>query len=351
MGPGADSRGFHSRNAKAEGRSVHSQSTFEAALAAYDAYWTKGGEHKLAALLGRARLLASWPGKGKEAQSAYRAAIKDAVNHGSKAEQIEVLHDALRWAQRAGVDRLELFALKRLSSIESANPRIWEMLIRHHEEAKRSRAVVATYTRMLGAEPDNPAIQILYARHLADTSGVAAATEYLEAQIETGLDEALLLTGIVNIQFNGNRPEDAKRTVEVLASKYPDHPATPLLYARQQLRSADYDAAIQTLMKSIERADSESAKRLLARAYFEKQDYPAAAEAIKNAIQLAEGNALDSRRVKARIVFESGDHRKRFEHSSICAPSAASRCDRSGCLPSLITRSDCFHWVVGIWIR
>lgn len=288
---------------------IRDRESLDLILDSYATYLEKGGEQKIAAALGRARAIGSWAGLEAETHAAYLAAIELATDEGAIEERLQVLGAASTYANRIHDVELERTALRAWLEIDPHSIAVWEMLARvpGPDGSDRSESVFA---EMFAANPGNPSAHVIYANHLARTGGYVGAIEHLEKQIGSGMDDAVLLTGIVNIQHAERRPLDAARTLTRMRRDFGDRPATALLVARQQITDNRPDEAVATLQASIARMETAEAQRLLARAELKQQHYENALVAVKRALELNDGSPADNLRLKARIETSIGDNRQ-----------------------------------------
>lgn len=288
---------------------IRNRESLDLILDAYATYLAKGGESTIQVALGRARAIGSWPGLAQETDDAYRAAIDLALEEGAIEEQLQVLAAASTHANRTGRTDLERTALQAWVDVAPQSIGVWEMLARVPGPDGEDRSEVV-FAEMFRRNPDNPSAHVIYATHLARTRGYAMAIDYLEKQMGGGMDDAVLLTGIVNIQHAERRPLDATRTLERMQREFGDRPATALLVARQLIAIHRADDAVATLRASIASAETAEAHRLLARAELKRQHYEDALVAVGRALELNEGSPAETLRLKASIEKAIGDDRQ-----------------------------------------
>ncbi len=288
---------------------IRDRESLDLILDAYATYLEKGGEQKIPAVLGRARAIGSWPGLEAETDEAYRAAIVLATEEGAIEERLQVLGAASTYANRARNTDLERTALRAWIDLDPQSIAVWEMLSRvpGPDGTDQSEAV---FEEMFATNPGNPSAHVIYANNLARTRGYAVAIDHLEKQMGTGMDDAVLLTGIVNVQHAEKRPLDAARTLERLQRDFGDRPATALLVARQQITENRPDEAVATLHASIASTETAEAQRLLARAELKQQQHEKALIAVERALELGDGSPADNLRLKAQIERAIGDNRQ-----------------------------------------
>ena len=293
------------------GRKIQSPQTFQAALDGYEEYLARGGERRLLALLARGRVLAGWPGHEAEANRAYQRAMKAATGKGSRSDRIQVFEAVRDFARTGREPQLEEKALEQLAAVDPENLQAWQDLAKVRGEGEEFRDWRRrSYDRMLASNPDSSRAHLLYARHLAEADGLAEGIAHLRNRMDQGLDPALALTGIANLQLAHGRPGDAANTIRELRETHPDYPAGQVLAARQHLRAGEYEEAAHLLRKLVSRSESADAQKLLARAELELGNHREALAAVDRALALTDGPSDDARQLKARILFASGDHRR-----------------------------------------
>ncbi|MBW2698121.1 MAG: tetratricopeptide repeat protein [Deltaproteobacteria bacterium] len=289
------------------GPRLHSPRIYEDALDAYEKYSQKGGERKLMALLYRADLLARLPKRTSDARHAYEMAIRSAAGTGTHHEKIRVMRRASRYARRYSFPQLESLALEAWVEIAPDDLHAWELLA--SIESGDATHAQRTYDQMLRMTPENPAAHVLYARHIAQEEGARAGLEYLRGRLGKDLDDAVLWTGIVNLEFASGRRADAARSLRKLRERFPDRHATELLAAHNLIAEARWEEAIQILRAANESQDSIEGQRLLARAALSRGRYEEAMAAIDRAMELERGQTPQQLRVKAEILAAQGEHR------------------------------------------
>jgi len=288
------------------GRRLHDSATFKAVLDAYDQYYAKGGTRQIEALVARAQLLAIWPGHDKQASRGFHIALRTAEGEGTLGEVLFAASRARDYARTADDRVLLERSLRLLLERAPWDMDAWLELARSYPESSPARDDV--YASLLERQADNPHAHVLYAQHVLERDGLPAAIESIRKQVEAGQDEAVLLAGMVELQLVAGRPLDAAKTVRILLEKYPDHPSTRLATARQQLRDREVTAALTNLHELIETNETAEAQLLLARAESLNGNHAAALAAVDRSLDLTSGFGLENRRLKARILYDSGDY-------------------------------------------
>lgn len=293
---------------RSQSRRIQSPKNFIRVLEYYTQYMGLGGERILEALLAKADVLAGWPGHVKRASQAYRRALDYASKNGSRSDRIRASELAVRFGRATGRDGLVLLAARQQISIAPDYLPGWTQLVEVHEGKPMKQAGV--YAHMLRSQSTNPAAHLLYAQHLATVRKLDLAVDHLRHQIERGVDEAVLLTGIANLQLTRGFPADARNTVDELEQKYPDRPQTQLVVARIQLINGRHDDAVNTLEALLPEHDSAEVQMMLARAALRGGNLELAERSITRAAELSRPLSVELRRLKARIHFETGDYER-----------------------------------------
>ncbi len=284
---------------------------FQAALDAYDEYEERGGDRRVLALLARARILGRWPGHEDKAIQAHQQAMESALNTDSRRDRVQVLETVRDFARTSHLKPLEEQALEQLVAVAPENLLSWQELARVRGDGEQQlewqRGI---YQRLLSKQPDSPGAHVLYAGHLAGWQGPSAAVEYLRARMEAGLDPAVLLAGIASLQLEHERPADAAKTVRELREKYPGHTAGLVATARQYLNAGEHENAAQILRQLADKSESADVHRLLASAEHQLGNHEAALAAVSRSLTLGGPASDKARRLKARILFAKGDHKR-----------------------------------------
>lgn len=287
---------------------VQTPAKFEQVLEDYSVYMQLGGERKLGALLAKADVLAGWPGHVRRAAIAYRRALEYAKKNGSRAERILASERTMRFGRTVGRDGLVLLAGRQLVEIAPDYLPGWTHLIEAYEKEPLQQRRV--WGNMLHSQASNPSAHILYAQHLANIRNLASGTQYLRDQVEAGVDEAALLTGIANLQLTHGFPSDAASTIDALEQKHPGRSETQLVLARLQLVTNRADEAVSTLQPLVAEHESVELQVLRARAGLRSGDLALAQQAIARASVLSIKQSTELRRLKARIHFEAGEYQQ-----------------------------------------
>jgi tetratricopeptide (TPR) repeat protein len=287
-------------------RRIQSPKNFERVLEYYSRYMELGGEHILDAMLAKAELLSGWPGHVKRASSAYRRALRYAKNNGSRSDRIRAGELAIRFGRTAKLDKLVRLAAMQQVALAPDHLPGWMQLI----ELQDGHPVIqrGVYARMLREQKTNPGAHILFAQFTATHRDLGVAIDHLRHQIEMGVDEAALLTGIANLQLTHGFPSDGRATLDTLEQKYPGRPETRLALARIQLVEGRTSAAIETLETLTDEHDSVEAQLMLTRASLRAGDLERAERAIHQASALSRAPSIELRRLRARVLFEAGNY-------------------------------------------
>ena len=284
---------------------VRSPRVTRSILRAWDRYLARKGNFPLLGHLGRARTLGWLPGSADEAAEAYRVALEKSRTLGSPYERVRTAQEATGFARRSKNAELGEEAIGRWLEIAPRDLDAWQALlaldvpdpVKHRQQTFRS---------LLKAMPDDPEVQVLFAKNLMADQGLSAALGHLEGEMDQREDDATLLVGILDIQNQAGRLNDAAATLRTLQSRFPDHPATRVATGEQQVREGRYDDAVASLERALIIEASGKGFRALARAEQQRGQLEKALEAVNQAIGLERGTDPSSLRLKALIQRELG---------------------------------------------
>ena len=147
----------------------------------------------------------------------------------------------------------------------------------------------------------------MLARFLARLQGLGAGLEHLRERLGAELDDAVLLSGILDLQFASGRKADAARTLRELRTRFPDRHQTELLAARNLIAERRFEEAIRVLEAANERHETAEGQRMLARTALALGRYADATAAVRRAEVLDRGASPDNLRLLARILAAQDD--------------------------------------------
>jgi Tfp pilus assembly protein PilF len=257
------------------------------------------------ALLERARLLAGWPERAREAPAAFREMLSSAAAGGAAPTRVAAGEAALRAGRRLEDPELQRAALEAILAADPSRLDAWQGLA--SLEAARGGDAEAIYRRLLDARSGDPAAQIAWARYLASQERTAEAVEQLRQGIEGGLDPPVLRGALLTLQLEDGDEAAARATLAELEREHPQHPRTALAVAQLRLHDGKVVEAAEGLRVLVGTHDLPEAQRLLALAELRSGKLEAATAAIDRALALAPGNP-EALRLRARIRYRAGSY-------------------------------------------
>jgi len=280
-------------------------SVYTEALHAFERYIAKGGEAPWAAQIEEARVLSTWPTKSREAAAMFRIAVQNALDNGSRADQLLTAAQAAGFAQDVRADDLLEWCLEHLVEIDPRNLRSWQGLSQLYARTRRDPEAI--WKRALEKLPDEPRVHIEYARFMISGWKIDEALAYLESKAQEGIDPPLLLSAKASTQLAAKRLPDARATVAHLEREHPGHPRTVLARAQLDLRQGQIGKAAAALRRLGEQHPDADTFGLLARAEEVLGRREEALAAINRAIELEPHFGSEDQRMRARLLAADGN--------------------------------------------
>jgi tetratricopeptide (TPR) repeat protein len=281
---------------------------FEEALAAFDRGLAVAAEDAPAGevvrgAIERAFVFAAWDARKAETGPAFRRAVEIARERGSKVEEARALGETQKYAQDAGDEELERWALEAQIAFEPRTYAAWARL------AGLSPDDDAVLKRLIETLPEDERAHVLYARILSDRGRDEEAVAHLrEVEGRVG-DPVPLLAARVEVLLERGELEEARALAHKLTAEHPERPQTLEASSLLAMRERRYAEAAATLRKLLERRETARAQLRLAEAEFRQRNLAPALVAVNRALELAtlDEERISMLRMKARIEIASGD--------------------------------------------
>ncbi|MBW2293180.1 MAG: tetratricopeptide repeat protein [Deltaproteobacteria bacterium] len=282
-----------------------------AAVDAFEAFVSNGGEPEWKARLEQARILSTGSHNQRDALAAARRALDSARKaEGEQPKLIAAQH-------LANVARVQNNRLAYAESIEvrlEVTPRdfrTWRRLAEIREASHGSAETV--YQDLFTLFPDDPEVHILYARHIGGTQGVWAAIRYFEEQIERGINGAQLLSALRSYQLIYHLEPQASRSLAKLVEQYPGDPWTQLELAKKSAKEGHSLAAIASLGALVQVIEIPEAFEVLAKLERFHHRPKRAIRAAQKAVDTTSYYETRLHRLLAETLFEGGRYREYLE--------------------------------------
>ena len=276
-----------------------------AVMSAFEGYVEHGGSRPWSARIEQARVMATLPGRRRDALARYRTAVEEMFEQAAPAEQLRGARNAVEFARMIGDDDLLDWSLGKLLDLRPQNVETWVSLL--HVRKRRAHSPEEVALEMVSQLPVDPRAHIEYARFIISRGRLAEALAYLEEKAQDPSIEAPPLLGaIANTLHAARRPQESEQVVQRLEREYPDHPRTILERAQLDLRAGKVQKAVESLRQLVQRFESRDAYRLLAHAEELSGNRTAAISAITSAIQTSPSFSYTEQRIRARLLAENG---------------------------------------------
>jgi tetratricopeptide (TPR) repeat protein len=284
---------------------VVEETIYSGAIKAFERYISKGGASPWNAQVEQARVMAAWPGRGREAAAQFRIAVENALENGTAQDQKRAAARASGFARSTRDDELLEWSLEHLTEIEPRDYHSWRDLANLYYFQRRDPEEV--WQRFIARLRSDPLPHIEYARHLVFAWKLEEALEYLSKQADRGIDPPVLLGAMASTQIAAGRLQDARATIKRLEEEYPDHPRTILERAQLDMRRGQVGRAARSLRSLVEEHPGYNAYLLLARVEEVSNNADAALVAIERAIKSSSFFTYEAERLYARLLASRGD--------------------------------------------
>jgi len=255
-------------------------------------------------LIARAKLLELWPQREGEAEGAFRAAVQAAKANPNPAARITAAQAALAYARAAKEGDFRRWALEEIVTADEALIEAWVELAAVSVDLGDSAEEV--FERLLARRPRDARAHIAYAEFLVRNGDAQQAVSHLERSIGEGADPPVILSALLELQYQLGRTQDASGTVDRLREEHPDHPLALLAAARRDIAEGRAAAAAALLRESVVARESFRAERLLAMAEFQLGNLDSARAAIDHAVEVTPAFSPRVQALRARILVAEG---------------------------------------------
>lgn len=255
-------------------------------------------------LVARAKLLEIWPEREGEVEGAFRAAVEAAKANANPAARVAAAEAVVVHARSSEKGDLRRWALEEIVAADDSEIEAWVELAAVSIDLGDSGKEV--FQRLLAQRPRDARAHIAYAEFLVRNGDAEEATAHLERSIGEGADAPVILSALLELQYQRGRSEDASRTVDRLREEYPDHPFSLLAAARREITEGRAAAAAAALREAVVARESFRAEELLALAEYRLGNLEAAKAAIDHAVELTPAFSPRVQALRARILVAQG---------------------------------------------
>ncbi len=297
------------REARLINREVPDDSSFEAAIEAFEKAdrFEEGGH--VGARIERARVYSTWRGRMNEADEAYRFAMELAQEHGDVEEILVVGASAAEFAEAARRDDLRRWALSEMVNADDSQVATWSRLADLSESGEPG-AGEAVFRDLLARRPDDPRAHMLYSDYLVRNDRAPDAIAHLNAAVEIEMESPqvpLMWEHLLRVQINHADLADSRATYVRMFDAFPDHPLTQRSEARILLAEGRAEEAAVILRSVVGRDESYESQRLMALTEYRLGNLSAALGAIDRALAAANDFRPEAVRLKAAIHHDAED--------------------------------------------
>ncbi len=252
-------------------------------------------------LVTRARVLALWPGREEEAEGAFRSAVRAAKANPNPAATIAAAQAVIAYARSAQDRELRRWALEEIVTADDSRIEAWVELAALSVDRDESGKEV--FVRLLAQRPRDARAHVAYAEFLVRNGDAQEAVTQLERSIGDGADPPVILSALLELQYQLGRSQDASKTVDRLRAEHPDHPSSLLAAARRDIAEGRAEAAADVLREAVVARESFRAEELLALAEFQLGNLESARSAIDHAVELTPAFSPRVQALRARILI------------------------------------------------
>jgi tetratricopeptide (TPR) repeat protein len=267
--------------------------------------------------IGRARLLAAWPGLEVEAEATLRDASAELRASALPIRENEILDIAIEFAGRVNRPQLERWALERKVAITPRNYGAWDALAAVHQRLGDRGGPV--YYNLIKQFPDDAEPYIRRARHIDRTRGSQAAIRSLRREIPDQVAGPKILAEIIRLILDSGDQAKAFRVVEDLARVYPESREAITMAAWRLAAEGRPHEAIGLLQDHPWTQDDVGALRIQTDAYMRLRDSASALSTLERTLEIIDEPEVTSRRLRAALLHDLGRYpeaRKAFAELS-----------------------------------
>ncbi len=276
---------------------------FRSAIAAFEQADENGGG-VVEALLERARVLSTWPGRQEQAAPAFRAALELARSRGHAEDIGRAASAAVRYAR--GVDpELTKEGLAAGLEMDPSNVLAWVELAQVTEQTGGDPAAV--YAELLAQQPDDGDAHLAWASWLASQERADEAIAHLEETTRRGVEPVRMLDRILQLELARGRDDAAQDVAERLRTEFAGDLEARLPLARFALNRGETEVARTALRELVAARETAEGQRLLALAELRLGEPAAALAAVDRSIELERDNVAQAQRLRAEILCVSED--------------------------------------------
>ena len=270
-----------------------------------------GGGRPWRSTMGRAQLLAWWPGHEREARDTFQQAYAQATEGGDERARALIIQRAIDYARRTRNGSLLGWSLTRQTELRPFDTRTWESLAQ--TAANRGGSYEAVLLTRIHLHPEDAAAHTSYAAFLARERGIDAAEKYLLEQVDEGRSDtqaAELLASLARLQQASGAGRRALETAGRLAGEYPEERAAILLNAWRFLGQMKPGLAIGVLSEHEWVSENAEALSLLVDCHTMLGNVDGEVFALQRLLELLEPGGMLAMRVEARIAHHRGEHQR-----------------------------------------
>jgi tetratricopeptide (TPR) repeat protein len=280
-------------------------SLFEAAVAAFDRAAELGtDEQAAAALYERARVLATWPDHGEQAEAAYRELVERAAAGGDPDLYRQGALAARLYARQTRNAPLLRWSIEQVVQADPDDMEAWSELAHVVEHQEGDGAGEAVLRRLIEKQPKSSEAHIAYARHVLGFDGREDAIRHLEKVAPTVDAPDEILGFLVDLRYSGGEPEEARALVDRLAAEHPGSPRTDLARAQRMIAEDQLDEAVLLLRELNGRAETFDSQHLLALAEARRGRLPDARQAIARGLEIGAAPQREASLLALRAQIE-----------------------------------------------
>jgi len=269
----------------------------QAALEAFAETESRAGGH-IGARVETAQLLAAIPGREEEATAAFRNALALCRERRLPRRRYLAARAFEQFARRRGDEERVVEALREQIGAEPERLDAWTRLA--DASAARGRdAERAVLDQLLAAWPESPGALVTVGAYLAQRGRPDEAIARLEAALEAGRDEPLLLEQLLRIELTTGELEAARARAVELEARHPGHPVSRRAAARIARVEGRFDAALEGLRPDGDSPADPESELLRARIELERGQFASARAALQRV--LATGFSEPGKRLDALL--------------------------------------------------